>query len=174
MEPPLDCMSTLLGDWKGPVGVAVILGVAVWAVNKVLWESTRHRSDLYYQHALEQLQGIAGIVGKIAAADRVAAADSKEKILELRKKFYEYYYGPLVLVENKDLEDAMVRMRKSIEKLVAENKGRSPTDKRELYEAALELTATCHDFLQPTLLSQLKLHFWATNKSGKYETVDDL
>ena len=134
----------------------MLLAVA-WTVYSFLWQSTDVQQNHFYEAKLKACIEVTETVATIATdTDKQALHDAKSL-------FWKYYYGPLVMFEDANLEIAMKDFGDVL--LAQGNEG----DLSFLRSHSLRVSAACHDLVGLGLFSQIWVRLFPTLKRGRYK-----
>lgn len=157
----MDAAFTELHNWLGDrlSAILALIGIvasAAWIVYVFLAKSTRDPAQKYYDLKLSLSTEAANSVA------RIATSNNAETVRAAAIRFEELYWGELVLIEDNDLEFAMVQFRKLIassNELEIEKLASWQIDRAELRVAALKVSRAAFNLLQPNWLDQVKAFF---------------
>jgi hypothetical protein len=119
------------------VAIAVLLLYGVGVTYKLFTSIYFDAKKDYLTKLLRYCESISEIVSKIAIA--------KSYPTELIEEFWKYYYGKLILVENKELEKQMVALAKILRRTDKKN---FETQRIELKSSALSVSGACRELIK--------------------------
>lgn len=139
------------------IGTLSVLLAVVWTVYSFLWQSTDVQQNLLYEAKLKACIEVSETVATIATGT------DQQVLHDAKSLFWRYYYGPLVIFEDANLETAMKDFG---DVLAAQGAGGDPASLRP---HSLRVSAACHDLVGSGLFSQFWVRLFPILKRGRYK-----